>query len=226
MGRGNEYRDRDRRRSFGGDRDEPSWGAERPPQRSSFDRGPPRRDAVVSSGPERDAKVKWFNGEKGFGFVELTDGGGDAFVHASAVTAAGHNTLGPGMTLKVRTGQGPKGPQVTEILSVDTSTAEPPRSHGGGGGGGGGMGRDRGGFEPRDRGAAPGSGQEAEGQVKWYNPVKGFGFIGVDGGKDVFIHRSVLARAGLTALEEGQRVRLRVAQGQKGSEATSIELAD
>jgi CspA family cold shock protein len=227
MGRGNEYRDRDRRRSFGGDRQEEPWGAERPPQRSSFDRGPPRRDAVVSSGPEREAKVKWFNGEKGFGFVELTDGGGDAFVHASAVTAAGHNTLGPGMTLKVRTGQGPKGPQVTEILSVDTSTAEPARPHagGGGGGGGGGPGRDRG-LEPRDRGAAPGSGQEAEGQVKWYNPVKGFGFIGVDGGKDVFIHRSVLARAGLTALEEGQRVRLRIAQGQKGSEATSIELAD
>jgi cold shock protein len=229
MGRGNEYRDRDRRRGFGGDRPDEPWGAERPPQRSSFDRGPPRRDAVASSGPEREAKVKWFNGEKGFGFVELTDGGGDAFVHASAVTAAGHNTLGPGMTLKVRTGQGPKGPQVTEILSVDTSTAEPPRP---GGGGGGGPGRDRGfeprdrGFEPRDRGAAPGSGEEAEGQVKWYNPVKGFGFIGVDGGKDVFIHRSVLARAGLTALEEGQRVRLRVAQGQKGSEATSIELAD
>jgi CspA family cold shock protein len=213
MGRGNEYRDRDRRRGGYGDRPDDPWGAERPPQRS-FDR-PPRREAVVSSGPERDARVKWFNGEKGFGFVELTDGGGDAFVHASAVTAAGHSSLGPGMTLKVRVGQGPKGPQVTEILSVDTSTAEPPRPHG--------QGRERG-FEPRDRGVAPGSGQEAEGQVKWYNPVKGFGFIGVDGGRDVFIHRSVLARAGLSALEEGQRVRLRIVQGQKGSEATSISV--
>ena len=126
----------------------------------------------------------------------------------------------------MRVGQGPKGPQVTEILSVDTSTAEPPRPQG--------HGRDRG-FEPRDRGFAPGSGQrdrgfapgsgqEAEGQVKWYNPVKGFGFIGVDGGKDVFIHRSVLARAGLSALEEGQRVRLHIVQGQKGSEATSISV--
>ena len=73
MGRGNEYRDRDRRRGFGGDRPEEPWGAERPQQRSSFDRGPPRRDAVVSSGPEREAKVKWFNGEKGFGFVEFSD---------------------------------------------------------------------------------------------------------------------------------------------------------
>jgi CspA family cold shock protein len=233
MGRGNEYRDRDRKRGFGGDRPDDPWGSERPQQRSSFDRGPPRRDSVVSSGPEREAKVKWFNGEKGFGFVELTDGGGDAFVHASAVTAAGHNTLGPGMTLKVRTGQGPKGPQVTEILSVDTSTAEPGRPQGHGGGHGRDRGfepRDRGfeprerSFEPRERGPEPGSGQEAEGQVKWYNPVKGFGFIGVDGGRDVFIHRSVLARAGLSALEEGQRVRLRVVQGQKGQEATSVSV--
>jgi cold shock protein len=221
MGRGNEYRDRDRRRSGYGDRPDDPWGSERPPQRS-FDR--PRREAVVSSGPEREARVKWFNGEKGFGFVELTDGGGDAFVHASAVTAAGHSSLGPGMTLKVRVGQGPKGPQVTEILSVDTSTAEPARPQGQG------HGRDRSfeprdrGFAPRERGFAPGSGEEAEGQVKWYNPVKGFGFIGVDGGKDVFIHRSVLARAGLSALEEGQRVRLHVVQGQKGSEATSVSV--
>jgi CspA family cold shock protein len=217
MGRGNEHRDRGRRGY--GDRQDDPWGAERPAPR--FDRGPPRRDTVVSSGPERDARVKWFNPDKGFGFVELTDGGGDAFVHASAVTAAGHSSLGPGATLKVRTGQGPKGPQVTEILSVDTSTAEPARPSGGHGG----YGRDRDrGFEPRERGPEPGSGQDAEGQVKWYNPVKGFGFIGVDGGRDVFIHRSVLARAGLSQLEEGQRVRLRVVQGQKGQEATSVSV--
>jgi CspA family cold shock protein len=185
------------------------------PQQRSYTRPPPRREAPVSSGPERDAKVKWFNGEKGFGFVELMDGSGDAFVHASAVTAAGHNTLAPGMTMKVRVGQGPKGPQITEILSLDASTAEPTRAP-----------APRAPGPARDRAVDPGSGQEVDGQVKWYNPAKGFGFVGVDGSKDVFLHRSVLERAGLSSLDEGQRVRLRIVQGQKGSEATSIQLAD
>jgi CspA family cold shock protein len=74
--------------------------------------------------------VKWFNAEKGFGFVEFTDGSGEAFLHISAVERAGHSALEPGTTLIVRTGQGQKGPQVAEITSVDASTAEPeaPRS--------------------------------------------------------------------------------------------------
>jgi CspA family cold shock protein len=59
--------------------------------------------------------------------------------------------------------------------------------------------------------------------VKWYNPAKGFGFISVeDGGKDVFVHRSALMRAGLGDLQEGQRVRVQVAEGQKGREVASI----
>jgi cold shock protein len=65
-----------------------------------------------------------------------------------------------------------------------------------------------------------------DGQVKWYNAEKGFGFVAVDGSKDVFIHRSVLARAGLPALQEGQRIRMQVVAGAKGLEATSIQLAD
>jgi CspA family cold shock protein len=63
-----------------------------------------------------------------------------------------------------------------------------------------------------------------DGQVKWYNPEKGFGFVAVEGSKDVFIHRSVLARAGISALDEGQRIRMQVVPGAKGLEATSIEL--
>jgi cold shock CspA family protein len=85
----------------------------------------PRKARPVLIAPERQAKVKWFNGEKGFGFVELTDGSGEAFLHISVVEAAGHTALEPGTTLTVRVGQGPKGPQITEITAVDSSTAEP-----------------------------------------------------------------------------------------------------
>jgi CspA family cold shock protein len=76
------------------------------------------------SGPSIQAVVKWFNSDKGFGFVQLADGSGDAFLHVSVVERSGHSSVPPGATLEVRTGAGPKGPQVSEILSVDSSTAQ------------------------------------------------------------------------------------------------------
>jgi CspA family cold shock protein len=184
----------------------------------------------LSSGPPLDATVKWFNPEKGFGFVEMADGSGDAFLHVRAVEAAGHSEMQPGTRLTVRTAQGQKGPQVTEILEVDTSTAEPARPRDpmrrpprgpfeGGARPGGGMGGG-------PRFAGPPS-EEQEGTVKWYNPAKGFGFIAVgDGGKDVFVHRSALMRAGIADLQEGQRVVVQTVEGQKGREVASISLGD
>jgi cold shock protein len=72
-----------------------------------------------------------------------------------------------------------------------------------------------------------GTTEECIGSVKWYNADKGFGFVGQDGGgKDVFIHVTTLERGGLSALAEGQRVRMQIGQGQKGPEARSIELFD
>jgi CspA family cold shock protein len=72
-----------------------------------------------------------------------------------------------------------------------------------------------------------GATSESIGTVKMYKADKGFGFVGQDnGGKDVFIHASALARAGLSGLAEGQRVRMQIGQGQKGLEARSIELLD
>jgi CspA family cold shock protein len=59
--------------------------------------------------------------------------------------------------------------------------------------------------------------------VKWYDAAKGFGFIApAPGGKDVFVHATALERSGLRALAEGQRVRMRVIQGRKGPEASTI----
>jgi cold shock protein len=200
-----------------------------------FDRAP---RPVLQGGPPVDAVVKWFNGDKGFGFVELADGTGDAFLHVRSLEATGHMTLEAGTTLSVRVASGQKGPQVTDVLSVDTSTADPsadrrnmeprggsrPPRGGFGGGDRGGYGGDRGGYAPQ---APSGPAVEQEGSVKWYNTEKGFGFIMVsDGGKDVFVHRSALERAGVHMLNEGQRVIVQVVAGQKGREAASIELQD
>jgi CspA family cold shock protein len=61
--------------------------------------------------------------------------------------------------------------------------------------------------------------------VKWYNAIKGFGFIAPDqGGKDIFVHASALERSGIMGLTEAQRVAVDVADGQKGREVVSLRL--
>ncbi|WP_284246951.1 cold-shock protein, partial [Methylobacterium haplocladii] len=102
----------------------------------------------------------------------------------------------------------------------------------GGGYGGGGLYGDGGGGYGGDRFGGGGGGRiasgpsvEMTGTVKWYDPAKGFGFVSVnDGGKDVFVHRSALSRAGLDSLAEGQTVTLGVVDGQKGREAQSVSV--
>ena len=183
---------------------------------------PPQRVSMDTGGPSIDATVKWFNGEKGFGFVELADGSGDAFLHIGVVQAAGHETVAPETKLKVQVGQGQKGRQVTAVVEVGEI-----------GTGGGGEGAPRPGRPPPPRKSSdrervdPSTAVVVDGAVKWFKGEKGFGFVGADdGGKDVFIHISVLERAGINALAEGQRVSMKVVSTQKGREAISIDIAD
>lgn len=62
----------------------------------------------------------------------------------------------------------------------------------------------------------------AQGTVKWFNGEKGYGFIAVDGGNDVFVHYSAIEMDGYKSLEEGQRVEFEVTQGQKGPQADKV----
>ncbi|GAA1664956.1 cold-shock protein [Nonomuraea muscovyensis] len=62
----------------------------------------------------------------------------------------------------------------------------------------------------------------AQGTVKWFNADKGYGFIAVDGGKDVFVHYSAIMMDGYRSLEQGQRVEFEITQGQKGPQAESV----
>jgi CspA family cold shock protein len=194
---------RPQRRSFDDDNYSPPTDFGYAPRESS-----PRFEAAPTGAPV-SATVKWYNPEKGFGFVQLPTGG-DAFLHVSVVERSGNSMVPPGATLEVRSAPGQKGMQITEILSVDTSTAvqEPARG-------------------PRGR-PYPSSDQasvEEIGTVKWYNPDKGFGFVVRDGGgKDIFVHASALNRGGLADLAEGQRVAVDMIEGGKGPEAVSIRL--
>ena len=76
--------------------------------------------------------VKWFNAEKGYGFITPDDGGKDCFVHFSAIQGGGFRKLEEGQKVEFEIGQGQKGPQAENVLALDGGTS------GGGGGGGGG----------------------------------------------------------------------------------------
>ena len=208
MGRYKEYRE-PRRRGY----DDETASSDRTRDRPSYARSDapqgPRSNAP--QGPAVDSVVKWFNAEKGFGFVAV-DGGSEAFVHIRQLQAAGYTSVPEGARLKVVVGQGQKGPEVTQVIEVDISTASSPSS-----------------MERRRPVASQvvGQSRESTGTVKMYRVDKGFGFISPDdGGKDVFVHAKTLARVGLKELSEGQRVRMQVGQGKKGLEAQAIELLD
>jgi CspA family cold shock protein len=62
----------------------------------------------------------------------------------------------------------------------------------------------------------------AQGTVKWFNNEKGYGFIAVDGGQDVFVHFSSIEMDGYKSLEDGQRVEFEVTQGHKGPQASQV----
>jgi cold shock protein len=157
--------------------------------------------------------VKWFSPEKGFGFVQLSDGSGDAFLHGSVLAQSGLNTVQPGDTIEVRVGPGHKGPHVTEVLSVDSSTAALRASQ-------------RSNFRATtSNGPSTDTAVEETGTVKWFNAQRGYGFIAPNGGgKDVFVHISALERSGIEGLSEGQTVVVDVIEGRKGPEAARVRL--
>ncbi|MEV4239774.1 MULTISPECIES: cold-shock protein [unclassified Nocardia] len=62
--------------------------------------------------------VKWFNGEKGFGFIAQDGGGPDVFVHYSAIGGAGFKSLDEGQRVEFEVGQGQKGPQAQDVRAI------------------------------------------------------------------------------------------------------------
>ena len=62
--------------------------------------------------------VKWFDGEKGFGFITPEDGGKDLFVHFSNITGSGYRSLEEGQAVQFEVGEGRKGPEATDVQAV------------------------------------------------------------------------------------------------------------
>jgi CspA family cold shock protein len=170
--------------------------------------GAPEFDASsTSADPTADgvmveAAVKWFNATKGYGFVELSGGAGDAFLHLKTLRETGRQTLPSGAKIRVVVRAGSRGAEVVRVIEVDTRSANE-RSR-------------RSTFDPS-------AAFDLTGKVKWYDDARGFGFVASDDfGKDVFVHSSTLAVVGIRSLVEGQVVSMRVIETPKGREAIAI----
>lgn len=130
--------------------------------------------------------VKFFNSQKGFGFIQREDGGEDVFVHISAVERAGLEGLAEGQQLEFNLVD--RGGKISaadlqvvgDVIAVEAKAAAPSREL---------------------------TGEKASGTVKFFNAMKGFGFITRDDGQpDAFVHISAVERSGLRGLNEGDRL--------------------
>ena len=176
----------------------------------------PGHDGPAASGEQVRAIVKWFHTDKGYGFLKREDGSGDLFCHMTVVQASGRDALAQGAAVTCEVVQGGRGPQVSRIISVEAPIAEP-----------GPVDRGRA-FEPRypgpQAGGPPSPTMQLSGAVKFFDPARGFGFVVPDdGGREVFVHSSVLFRSGMTDLAPGQRVLVQAESVPRGLQATRIE---
>jgi CspA family cold shock protein len=156
-----------------------------------------------AEGATVEAAVKWFNATKGYGFVELSDGRGDAFLHLKTLRETGRQTLPSGAKVRVVARAGSRGAEVVRIVDVDIKSAIE-RS-------------------PRRSTIDPSAAFDLTGKVKWFDDARGFGFVASDDfGRDVFVHSTTLAACDVRGLFEGQEVSMRVVETPKGREAIEI----
>lgn len=150
--------------------------------------------------------VKFFNPDKGFGFIQLEGGGDDAFVHISAVQSAGLETLAEGQQLEFQLVERNGKVSASELTIVGEVIVA----------------------ERRERAPAPAqrqsTGEKATGTVKFFNGTKGFGFIvRNDGQPDAFVHISAVERSGLHGLSEGDQLEFEIEIDRRGK-ASAVNL--
>lgn len=153
--------------------------------------------------------MKWFDPVRGYGFMVPTSGeGSDVLVHFSLVRELGRRTLPEGATLTCTVVARDRGRQARRILDLDLSTAIGPDPETAAA-----RAADR--VDPRAMIAAAGPFEPVS--VKWFNRLKGYGFVvRPDTMDDIFIHMETLRRAGLSDVQPGFPLQVRVAPGHKG----------
>lgn len=156
-------------------------------------------------------RIKWFDVAKGFGFIVPDDGLPDVLLHATCLRRDGYPAAHEGARITVEAAQRPRGLQALRIVALDNSTALHPSEL----------------PMPRTHVAVtPTSGLEPA-IVKWFNRLRGFGFLTRgDGTADIFVHMETLRRYGIAELKPGDRVFVRFGDGAKGTMAAEVRLTD
>ena len=163
--------------------------------------------------------VKWYEPAKGYGFLVPDDGSPDIYCRAPALAAVGLETLLAGAAVACETAQGLRGPEVSRIVAVDFSATTPRQASFANAQGNGRMSAGPGRAE-----ASPGaSGRTIRAMVKWFHPVKGYGFLEPeDGSADVFCHLTVAQASGHDTLPQGAAVSCEIVQGDRGPQVSRI----
>ena len=156
-------------------------------------------ESVQNTTNRQQGKVKWYNEKKGFGFIDLD--GEEVFIHRSALSSFGALRIQSEDLVTVTVSETDRGLVAAQLCGIE----RPP--------------------VPEGLMATEAEEGEEFAEVKFFNDEKGYGFLLVENyDEDVFIHTSVLERAGVPGLESGQSVLVRVQPDDNGCQATSIRL--
>lgn len=152
--------------------------------------------------------VKWFDPSKGFGFIVADVGGPDILLHANVLRNFGQGSVADGSLIEVGVQETDRGMQAVEIVSITAvaQDASPVLN------------------DLIDIGTDEISALPIEpSRVKWFDKGKGFGFANVFGNaEDVFVHIEVLRRCGLSDLQPGEAIGLRIIDGERGRMAIDV----
>ena len=164
-----------------------------------------------------DGRVKWFDATRGFGFLVSEQCDGDVLIHFSVLRDHGRRSLPEGALVACIAEQQERGLQAKRILSIDLSEVLPTAA--------------RPSIPPAERAdrkaLADNAGPFETVEVKWFNRVKGYGFVNrpSDPGDDIFVHMETVRTAGIVDLQPTERLEARIAEGKKGLTAVEVRRA-